>query len=82
MSTVGIPFLQAQPAASFLGTFVGTTVRIPCEVLKQQLQRGNHKNVQVLYCPQPYGPILSVLDGICLDDQWCSEPSVSLDLGP
>lgn len=52
MSSVGIPFLQAQPAASFLGTFVGTIVRIPCEVLKQQLQRGNHPNAKVCG-PQP-----------------------------
>lgn len=59
MSSVGIPFLQAQPAASFLGTLVGTTVRIPCEVLKQQLQRGNHANVQVRPPPlRPPPPVL------------------------
>jgi Mitochondrial carrier protein len=49
MSSLGLPFLQAQPLASLLGTVVGTVVRIPCEVLKQQLQRGNQENVRVRF---------------------------------
>lgn len=51
MSSLGLPFLQAQPLASLLGTVVGTVVRIPCEVLKQQLQRGNQDNVRVRFAP-------------------------------
>jgi Mitochondrial carrier protein len=62
MSSFGIPFLQAQPLASFLGTVVGTVVRIPCEVLKQQLQRGNHENVRVRFqcaaCTADGSPII------------------------
>lgn len=30
---------------SFLGTFLGTTMRIPCEVLKQRLQAGQFNHV-------------------------------------
>lgn len=36
---------QAQGLASALGTAVGTSIRIPCEVMKQRLQVGRHKNV-------------------------------------
>lgn len=55
MSSLGFPFLQAQPLASLLGTMVGTVVRIPCEVLKQQLQRGNQENVRVRSIHLPAG---------------------------
>ncbi|XP_074368341.1 S-adenosylmethionine carrier 1, chloroplastic/mitochondrial-like [Apium graveolens] len=37
--------IQVQSAASFCSTVKGTTVRIPCEVLKQQLQAGIFDNV-------------------------------------
>ena len=37
--------IQIQGFGSGLGTLVGTTVRIPCEVLKQRLQTGQHDNV-------------------------------------
>ena len=47
LGACGVPYMQAQPVASFVGTFVGTLVRIPCEVLKQQLQAGRHENVKV-----------------------------------
>jgi hypothetical protein len=47
LASVGVPYFQAQPLASLVGTFFGTVVRIPCEVLKQQLQNGNHENVKV-----------------------------------
>jgi hypothetical protein len=47
LGSLGLPYMQAQPLASFVGTFFGTLVRIPCEVLKQQLQNGNHSNVKV-----------------------------------
>jgi Mitochondrial carrier protein len=47
LASCGLPYLKAQPIAAFAGTFAGTLVRIPCEVLKQQLQRGNHQNVWV-----------------------------------
>ncbi|XP_010547912.1 PREDICTED: S-adenosylmethionine mitochondrial carrier protein [Tarenaya hassleriana] len=33
-----LPDVQVQSIASFLGTFLGTVMRIPCEVLKQRLQ--------------------------------------------
>merc|ERR1719409_423936 len=36
--------IQIQGFGSGLGTLVGTTVRIPCEVLKQRLQTGQHDN--------------------------------------
>lgn len=39
-----LPSVQVQGLASAAGTFLGTGVRIPCEVLKQQLQNGNHKD--------------------------------------
>lgn len=37
--------LQVQSIASFCSTFLGTAVRIPCEVLKQRLQAGLFNNV-------------------------------------
>ena len=37
--------IQIQGFGSGLGTLVGTSVRIPCEVLKQRLQTGQHANV-------------------------------------
>lgn len=40
-----LPSVQVQGMSSAAGTFLGTGVRIPCEVLKQQLQNGNHANV-------------------------------------
>ncbi|CAH9112266.1 unnamed protein product [Cuscuta epithymum] len=40
-----LPDLQVQSAASFCSTFLGTAVRIPCEVLKQRLQAGLFDNV-------------------------------------
>ena len=46
--TTSLPFLpavQVQGLSSAAGTLIGTGVRIPCEVLKQQLQNGNHDNV-------------------------------------
>lgn len=40
-----LPELQVQSIASFCSTFLGTAVRIPCEVLKQRLQAGLFNNV-------------------------------------
>ncbi|KAG9160186.1 hypothetical protein Leryth_023215 [Lithospermum erythrorhizon] len=40
-----LPELQVQSVASFCGTFLGTAVRIPCEVMKQRLQAGLFENV-------------------------------------
>ncbi|KAL3523373.1 hypothetical protein ACH5RR_016207 [Cinchona calisaya] len=40
-----LPDLQVQSVASFTSTFLGTAVRIPCEVLKQRLQAGLYDNV-------------------------------------
>ncbi|KAI4384428.1 hypothetical protein MLD38_002587 [Melastoma candidum] len=40
-----IPDIQVQSLASFCSTFLGTAVRIPCEVLKQRLQAGLFDNV-------------------------------------
>ncbi|PIN16741.1 Mitochondrial carrier protein PET8 [Handroanthus impetiginosus] len=40
-----LPELQVQSLASFCSTFLGTAVRIPCEVLKQRLQAGLFNNV-------------------------------------
>ncbi|KAK4356165.1 hypothetical protein RND71_025136 [Anisodus tanguticus] len=40
-----LPELQVQSVASFASTFLGTAVRIPCEVLKQRLQAGLFDNV-------------------------------------
>ncbi|KAK7270362.1 hypothetical protein RIF29_23443 [Crotalaria pallida] len=40
-----LPELQVQSIASFCSTFLGTAVRIPCEVLKQRLQAGIFDNV-------------------------------------
>lgn len=37
--------MQIQSLASFCSTFLGTAVRIPCEVLKQRLQAGIFDNV-------------------------------------
>eukprot|EP01023_Acetabularia_acetabulum_P007399 TRINITY_DN1319_c0_g1_i1.p1 TRINITY_DN1319_c0_g1~~TRINITY_DN1319_c0_g1_i1.p1 ORF type:complete len:468 (-),score=93.66 TRINITY_DN1319_c0_g1_i1:178-1581(-) len=37
--------LQIQGLSSFIGTLLGTCLRIPCEVLKQRLQVGLHGNV-------------------------------------
>ncbi|XP_047334815.1 calcium-dependent mitochondrial ATP-magnesium/phosphate carrier protein 1-like [Impatiens glandulifera] len=37
--------MQVQSVASFCGTFIGTAMRIPCEVLKQRLQVGHFNNV-------------------------------------
>ncbi|KAL3820101.1 hypothetical protein ACJIZ3_006006 [Penstemon smallii] len=39
------PKLQVESMASFFGTFLGTAMRIPCEVLKQRLQAGQFDNV-------------------------------------
>ncbi|OIV91386.1 hypothetical protein TanjilG_02004 [Lupinus angustifolius] len=39
-----LPELQVQSIASFCSTFLGTAVRIPCEVLKQRLQAGLFDN--------------------------------------
>lgn len=36
---------QIQGLSSGIGTFLGTCIRIPCEVLKQRLQTGRHSNV-------------------------------------
>ena len=38
-------FVQMQGLSSGIGTFLGTCIRIPCEVLKQRLQTGRHPNV-------------------------------------
>lgn len=40
-----LPDIQVQSVASFCSTFLGTAVRIPCEVLKQRLQAGIFDNV-------------------------------------
>lgn len=40
-----LPEIQIQSLASFCSTFLGTAVRIPCEVLKQRLQAGIFDNV-------------------------------------
>ncbi|XP_047956128.1 calcium-binding mitochondrial carrier protein SCaMC-1-like [Salvia hispanica] len=40
-----LPELQVESAGSFLGTFLGTTMRIPCEVLKPRLQAGQFNHV-------------------------------------
>ncbi|XP_002529704.2 uncharacterized protein LOC8264240 [Ricinus communis] len=40
-----LPELQVQSISSFCSTFLGTAVRIPCEVLKQRLQAGLFDNV-------------------------------------
>ena len=40
-----IPDLQVQTIASGMGSFIGTAVRIPCEVLKQRLQAGQYTSV-------------------------------------
>lgn len=40
-----LPEIQVQSMASFCSTFLGTTFRIPCEVLKQRLQAGLFDNV-------------------------------------
>ncbi|BBG97851.1 mitochondrial substrate carrier family protein [Prunus dulcis] len=40
-----LPDIQVQSLASFCSTFLGTAVRIPCEVLKQRLQAGLFDNV-------------------------------------
>ncbi|KAJ7970405.1 mitochondrial substrate carrier family protein [Quillaja saponaria] len=40
-----LPEIQVQSLSSFCGTFLGTAVRIPCEVLKQRLQAGLFDNV-------------------------------------
>ncbi|XVE99369.1 hypothetical protein REPUB_Repub03eG0192100 [Reevesia pubescens] len=40
-----LPDIQVQSMASFCSTFLGTAVRIPCEVLKQRLQAGLYDNV-------------------------------------
>jgi len=40
-----IPDLQVQTIASGMGSFIGTAVRIPCEVLKQRLQAGQYPGV-------------------------------------
>ncbi|KAG7012891.1 S-adenosylmethionine mitochondrial carrier protein, partial [Cucurbita argyrosperma subsp. argyrosperma] len=40
-----LPDIQVQSLASFWSTFLGTAVRIPCEVLKQRLQAGLFDNV-------------------------------------
>jgi hypothetical protein len=37
--------VQLQGLASAVGTFLGTCVRIPCEVMKQRLQVGRHTSV-------------------------------------
>ncbi|PKA56214.1 Protein mitoferrin-like 1, chloroplastic [Apostasia shenzhenica] len=39
-----LPDIQVQSVASFCSTFLGTAVRIPCEVLKQRLQAGIFNN--------------------------------------
>ncbi|XP_059628259.1 uncharacterized protein LOC132271037 [Cornus florida] len=39
-----LPDIQVQSIASFCSTFLGTAVRIPCEVLKQRLQAGLFDN--------------------------------------
>mmetsp|Transcript_5548 Transcript_5548/g.15485 ORF Transcript_5548/g.15485 Transcript_5548/m.15485 type:complete len:641 (+) Transcript_5548:154-2076(+) len=44
-TTGGALELQATGLASAVGTLLGTACRIPCEVLKQRLQVGAHRNV-------------------------------------
>jgi hypothetical protein len=58
LASLGMPYFQAQPVASLAGTFFGTVVRIPCEVLKQQLQNGNHENVKVFSLPPTTFPLI------------------------
>ncbi|GER28306.1 mitochondrial substrate carrier family protein [Striga asiatica] len=41
----GLPLMQVESMSSFCGTFLGTAMRIPCEVLKQRLQAGLFENV-------------------------------------
>lgn len=36
---------QMQGLSSGIGTFLGTCIRIPCEVIKQRLQIGRHSNM-------------------------------------
>jgi Mitochondrial carrier protein len=40
-----VAWVQLQGLASGVGTFLGTCIRIPCEVLKQRLQVGRYDNV-------------------------------------
>ncbi|XVE68957.1 hypothetical protein DITRI_Ditri09bG0111800 [Diplodiscus trichospermus] len=40
-----LPDIQVESIASFCGTFLGTAMRIPCEVLKQRLQADLYDNV-------------------------------------
>ncbi|KZV27315.1 Mitochondrial substrate carrier family protein isoform 1, partial [Dorcoceras hygrometricum] len=40
-----LPEIQVQSISSFCSTFLGTAMRIPCEVLKQRLQLGLYDNV-------------------------------------
>ncbi|KAM7272405.1 hypothetical protein ACFE04_027068 [Oxalis oulophora] len=40
-----LPDIQVQSISSFCSTFLGTAIRIPCEVLKQRLQAGIFDNV-------------------------------------
>ncbi|CAN8284392.1 unnamed protein product [Cochlearia groenlandica] len=40
-----LPDIQVQSVASFIGTVLGTTLRIPCEVLKQRLQANQFDNI-------------------------------------
>ncbi|XP_073304355.1 uncharacterized protein [Primulina huaijiensis] len=40
-----LPEIQVQSLSSFCSTFLGTIMRIPCEVLKQRLQVGLYGNV-------------------------------------
>ncbi|KAK4403835.1 putative S-adenosylmethionine carrier 2, chloroplastic [Sesamum angolense] len=40
-----LPEVQVQSVLSFVSTFLGTAMRIPCEVLKQRLQAGLYDNV-------------------------------------
>ncbi|GAQ81564.1 mitochondrial substrate carrier family protein [Klebsormidium nitens] len=41
-----IPEMQVQSLASFTSTFMGTALRIPCEVIKQRCQAGLYDNWQ------------------------------------
>ncbi len=47
---------QAQGLASALGTFVGTSIRIPCEMMKQRLQVGRQQNVVEAFRAAINGP--------------------------
>jgi hypothetical protein len=38
--------VQVQSLASFTSTFLGTALRIPCEVMKQRCQAGMYDNWQ------------------------------------